>query len=138
MSGMAMSFSLAKSILRDVRNSSINSCGMCFFPSPRTTSSLGKVSKWPTSQAVFTNSLSKLTESADVDSTSWERNHANASSLSICSSCRHQGADGNFGTMVSEVHDARLRFIVHPPVGFLLAGAVLHASQDFNHTLGRQ
>ena len=40
--------------------------------------------------------------------------------------------------MVIEVHDAWLRFIVHPPVGFLLAGAVLQASQDFHHTLGRQ
>jgi len=40
--------------------------------------------------------------------------------------------------MASEVHDAWLRFIVHPPVGFLLAGAVLQASQDFHHTLGRQ
>ena len=39
--------------------------------------------------------------------------------------------------MTPEVHDARLRFIVHPPVG-LLAGAVLQASQDFHHTLGRQ
>ena len=87
MSGMAMSFSLAKSILRDVSNSSINSCGMCSFQSPSTANSLGKVFKWPNSQAVLTNSLSKLTESADVDSTSWERNHAKPSSLSIRSSC---------------------------------------------------
>ena len=82
-----MSFSLAKSILRDVINSSINSCGMCFFHPPRTTSNFGKAFNWPTSQAVFANSLSKLTESGDVDSTSWEPNQANASSLSICSSC---------------------------------------------------
>ena len=40
--------------------------------------------------------------------------------------------------MLFEVHDAWLRFIVHPPVGFLLAETVLQASQDFHHTLGRQ
>ena len=87
MSDMNMSFSLAKSILRDVTNSSINSCGMFSFHPPRTTSNFGKAFNWPTSQAVFPNSLSKLTESADVDSTSWERNQINPSSLSISSSC---------------------------------------------------
>ena len=87
MPAIAMSFSLAKSILRDVTNSSINSCGMCSFHSPSTANSLGKVSKWPTSHAVFANSLSKLTESGDVDSTFWELNQAKPSSLSICSSC---------------------------------------------------